>query len=86
MIIDEDIDTVGKCCFHSEGSVMAHFWLILSLPESHAGKVTVQKVSESLLGTMQRFQETGVEDTVSFEGYQFLLSSFSITGNHIKIL
>lgn len=86
MIIDEDIVTIGKCCFHSEGSVVAHFWLILSLPESHAGKVTMQKVNESLLETMQSFRETGVKDTVSLEGYLLLLSSFSITGNCIKIL
>lgn len=86
MIVGEHIFIIGECCFHSEGSVVAHFWLILSLPESHAGKVTMQKVNESLLGTLQSFREAGVKDTVSLEGYLLLLSSFSISGNSIKML
>lgn len=70
----------------SEGSVVAHFWLILSLPESHAGKVTMQKVNESLLGTLQSFREAGVKDTVSLEGYLLLLSSFSISETQPKVI
>ncbi|XP_062852989.1 transmembrane protease serine 6 isoform X2 [Trichomycterus rosablanca] len=63
----------------SEGSVVAHFWLILSIPESHAPTITMQKVNESLLGTLQSFKATSVEVTVSYSGYLFLLSSFSIS-------
>ncbi|TSK62641.1 Transmembrane protease serine 6 [Bagarius yarrelli] len=63
----------------SEGSIVAHFWLILSLPESHAGKVTLQKVNESLLGSLQSFSEKGVKDTVSLEGYLLHRSSFFIS-------
>lgn len=81
MTIDKPMFAIGKCCFHSKGSVVAHFWLILSIPESHAGKVTMQKVNESLLGTLQSFSETGVKDTVSLDGYLLFLSSFSISGN-----
>ncbi|XP_053353920.1 transmembrane protease serine 6 [Clarias gariepinus] len=70
----------------SEGSVVAHFWLILSLPESHAEKVTMQKVSESLLGTLQGFRETDVKDTVNLEGNLLLLSEFSISETQPKVI
>lgn len=70
----------------SEGSVVAHFWLILSLPESHAGKVTMQKVNESLLGSLQSFRETGVKDTVSLDGYLLLLPSFFISETQPKVI
>lgn len=78
--------TLVKCGFHSECSVVAHFWLILSLPESHVGKVTMQMVNESLLGILQSFRETGDKDTVNSEGYLLLLSSFSLSGNSVKTL
>ncbi|XP_007231264.3 transmembrane protease serine 6 isoform X2 [Astyanax mexicanus] len=62
-----------------EGSVVAHFWLLLSLPESHAEKITMEKVNESLWGGLQSFREREVEQTVNYEGYLLHLLSFSIT-------
>ncbi|XP_026989276.1 transmembrane protease serine 6 [Tachysurus fulvidraco] len=70
----------------SEGSVVAHFWLILSLPESHVGKVTMQIVNESLLGILQSFRETGDKDTVHSEGYLLHLSSFSLSETQPKVI
>lgn len=59
---------------------MAHFWLLLTLPESHSEKVPMQRMNDSLWRGLQRYRERGVEDTVNYEGYLLHLPSFSITG------
>ncbi|XP_036425941.1 transmembrane protease serine 6 isoform X1 [Colossoma macropomum] len=69
-----------------EGSVVAYFWLLLSLPESHAEKVTMQKVNESLWKRLQSFRERGVQDTANYESYLLHLPSFCITETKPKVI
>ncbi|XP_076871878.1 transmembrane protease serine 6 [Brachyhypopomus gauderio] len=67
-----------------EGSVVAHFWLVLSLPNSHVERVTVQRVNESLWRTLQSFRERDVEGRAVYCSYVLLLPSFSITETNPK--
>ncbi|XP_062322131.1 transmembrane protease serine 6 [Osmerus eperlanus] len=61
-----------------EGSVVAHFWLLLSVPGSHVGKVNLERVNSSLLGRL--------EQTASYWGYKLHLPSFSITETEPKVV
>ncbi|XP_066519682.1 transmembrane protease serine 6 [Hoplias malabaricus] len=69
-----------------EGSVVAYFWLLLSVPESRTEIVTLQKVNESLWKRLQSFRLRETEDTISYEGYQLHLPSFSITETNPKVI
>ncbi|KAA0713475.1 hypothetical protein E1301_Tti023000 [Triplophysa tibetana] len=60
-----------------DGSLVAHFWLILSVPSSQRDDVSVQRVNESLYRELQRFKHT---QHISWsEGLQILPSSLSVT-------
>uniref|UniRef100_A0A665ST37 CUB domain-containing protein n=1 Tax=Echeneis naucrates TaxID=173247 RepID=A0A665ST37_ECHNA len=52
---------VNEQCFYRDGSVVAHFWIGLSVPGSHVGRVTPKEVTASLehglLGKGSRNQE-----------------------------
>ncbi|XP_051985798.1 transmembrane protease serine 6 isoform X1 [Xyrauchen texanus] len=69
-----------------EGSVAAHFWLLLSLPVSHVEKVNMQRVNESLYGELQRFRDTHAEHTCSYDGFLLLLPSLIITETNPKVI
>lgn len=71
-------------CFCREGSVVAHFWLRLSVPVSHAEKVSVARLNASVFRELQRF--TDAQQISSYEGFQLLLPSLSITGNSHQTL
>lgn len=64
-----------------DGSLVAHFWLILSVPSSQRDDVSVQRVNESLYRELQRFTDTQQQHICTYEGFQILLSSLSLTGN-----
>ncbi|XP_064179798.1 transmembrane protease serine 6 isoform X1 [Anguilla rostrata] len=66
-----------------EGSLVAHFWLILSVPKSHVEKVTLEQVSGSLISRLLAYS-TG--NTASYRGYLLYLPSFSITENDHKVI
>ncbi|XP_018601581.1 transmembrane protease serine 6 [Scleropages formosus] len=66
-----------------EGSVVAHFWLILSVPESLVEKVTPSRVNSSLYSSLMVF---GNGDTVNYEGYVLHLPSFCITESEAKVI
>ncbi|XP_056315264.1 transmembrane protease serine 6 [Danio aesculapii] len=67
----------------SEGSVVAHLWLRLSVPVSlHA--VDLQRINSSVFRELQRC--SGDQHTSTYEGLDLLLSSFSITETNSKVL
>ncbi|XP_031419362.2 transmembrane protease serine 6 [Clupea harengus] len=69
-----------------EGSVVAHFWLALSVPKSHADAVTLQRVSRRLQLHLAGYSSRGAEDTAGYGGYLLHLSSFSITETDPKVV
>ncbi|XP_073809572.1 transmembrane protease serine 6 isoform X1 [Danio rerio] len=67
----------------SEGSVVAHLWLRLSVPVSlHA--VDLQRINSSVFRELQRCSAD--QHTSTYEGLDLLLSSFSITETDSKVL
>ncbi|RXN32556.1 transmembrane protease serine 6 [Labeo rohita] len=59
------------------GSVVAHFWLRLSVPGSHAESVSVRRLNESVFRELQRFSDA--RQISRFEGFHLLLPSLSFT-------
>ncbi|XP_026216677.1 transmembrane protease serine 6 isoform X2 [Anabas testudineus] len=62
-----------------EGSVVAHFWLVMSVPSSHVWRVTVNKVTTTLEEGMRRSGAPGDESTVNVDGYRLHLPSLSVS-------
>ncbi|XP_042172452.1 transmembrane protease serine 6 isoform X2 [Oncorhynchus tshawytscha] len=62
-----------------EGSVVAHFWLVLSVPDSHVGKVTMERVSSCLHSLLGAYRGSDREETANYGEYLLHLPSFSIT-------
>ncbi|XP_067441484.1 transmembrane protease serine 6 isoform X2 [Thunnus thynnus] len=62
-----------------EGSVVAHFWIALSIPSSHVGMVTLSKVTRSLEEGLRGSWGSEAEETASFDGYLLHLPSLSIS-------
>ncbi|KAM7419742.1 hypothetical protein PAMA_016705 [Pampus argenteus] len=72
-----------------EGSVVAHFWIVLSIPSSHVGRVTLNKVTRSLEESLRRYrrpEEEEIEETASFNGYLLHLPSLSISETESKVI
>ncbi|XP_056606167.1 transmembrane protease serine 6 [Triplophysa dalaica] len=67
-----------------DGSLVAHFWLILSVPSSQRDDVSVQRVNESLYRQLQRFTHT--QHISWYEGLQILPSSLSVTETTPKVI
>lgn len=58
---------------------MAHLWLVMSVPSSHVGTVTVEKVSNSLLKGLTRYTGSN-HQMASLTGYVLHLPSLSVSG------
>ncbi|XP_041959008.1 transmembrane protease serine 6 [Alosa sapidissima] len=69
-----------------EGSVVAHFWLVLSVPQSHTDGVTLQRVSSRLQQQLDTHTSPGAEDTASYDGYLLHLPSFTIRETDPKVI
>ncbi|XP_038835120.1 transmembrane protease serine 6-like isoform X2 [Salvelinus namaycush] len=69
-----------------EGSVAAHFWLVLSVPGSHVGKVTMEQVSSCLQSLLGAYRGSDREETANYGGYLLHLPSFSITETDSKVV
>ncbi|XP_056136135.1 transmembrane protease serine 6 [Lampris incognitus] len=70
-----------------EGSVVAHFWIVLSIPGSHVWGVTLERVTRSLsegLGAYRTGEEG--EDTASYGGYLLHLPSLSVTETNPRVI
>uniref|UniRef100_H3DNB5 Transmembrane serine protease 6 n=1 Tax=Tetraodon nigroviridis TaxID=99883 RepID=H3DNB5_TETNG len=61
-----------------EGSVVAHLWLVMSVPSSHVGAITVEKLSKSLQKGLERYSGSN-NQMASLPGYIFHLASLSVT-------
>ncbi|XP_045546917.1 transmembrane protease serine 6 isoform X2 [Salmo salar] len=69
-----------------EGSVVAHFWLVLSVPDSHVGKVTLERVSSCLQSLLGAYRGSDREETANYGEYLLHLPSFSITETDPKVV
>lgn len=67
-------------CVCREGSVVAHFWLVMSVPSSHVGRVTLTKVTTTLQEGLRRYGEAKDEMTVNFDEYLLHLPTLSVSG------
>lgn len=74
--VDFDLSYVN----HREGSVVAHFWIVMSVPDSHVGRVTLEKVFGSLQRGLRWCRASWEEDVVSCDEYLFHLPSLSVSG------
>ena len=63
--------------FPREGSLVSHFWLILSVPKSRVEKVTLEHVSGRMFGSLLAYSKG---DRANIQGYLVYLPTFSITG------
>ncbi|XP_028830286.1 transmembrane protease serine 6 isoform X2 [Denticeps clupeoides] len=70
----------------TEGSLVAHFWLILSVPESHVATMTLSRLNSSLQKHLAGFTSRASEEAASFEGYLLHLPSISIIESDVKVL
>uniref|UniRef100_A0A672ZIT4 CUB domain-containing protein n=1 Tax=Sphaeramia orbicularis TaxID=375764 RepID=A0A672ZIT4_9TELE len=61
-----------------EGSVVAHFWIVLSVPSSHVQMVTLGKVTESLEEGFRSYRGSE-EETANVDGYLLYLPSLSVS-------
>ncbi|KAL2086971.1 hypothetical protein ACEWY4_018030 [Coilia grayii] len=71
-----------------EGSVVAHFWLVLSVPQSRAGAdgVTLQRVTSRLQQLLAAHTSPGAEDTASYHGFLLHLPSLSVEETVPKVI
>ncbi|KAF3687986.1 Transmembrane protease serine 6 [Channa argus] len=70
----------------SEGSVLAHFWIVMSVPSSHVGRVTLSKVTTSLEEGLRGYGWSEEEKTVSLDGYLLHLPSLSVSETDSKVI
>ncbi|XP_029014391.1 transmembrane protease serine 6 isoform X2 [Betta splendens] len=64
-----------------EGSVVAHFWLVMSVPSSHVGRVTVNEVTSSLVDGL-RGGGGAQGEALSVDGYLLHVPSLFVTDCH----
>lgn len=70
--------------FCREGSVVAHSWIVLSIPSSHTVSVTLQKVTSSLEEGLRGYSRSKVEETASFDGYLLHVPTLFVSGEMEK--
>ncbi|XP_041838233.1 transmembrane protease serine 6 [Melanotaenia boesemani] len=69
-----------------EGSVVAHFWVVLSVPSSHVGRVTLERVTRSLEEGLRGSGGSEVEETTSTDGYLLNLSTLLVSETDPKVI
>ncbi|KAM9770030.1 transmembrane protease serine 6 isoform 1-T1 [Menidia menidia] len=69
-----------------EGSVVAHFWIMLAVPNSHVGRVTLEKVNSSLETGLRAYSRSEMEETASVDGYVLHLPTMSVTETEPKVI
>uniref|UniRef100_A0A3Q2CUC7 Transmembrane serine protease 6 n=1 Tax=Cyprinodon variegatus TaxID=28743 RepID=A0A3Q2CUC7_CYPVA len=62
-----------------QGSVVAHFWIVFSVPSSHIEKVTAEKVTRSLKDGFRWYSGSKGDDTANLNGYLFQLSTLFVS-------
>lgn len=73
---------ISSCVCCREGSVVAHFWIVMSVPGSHVGRVTLEKVTASLEKGLRWYGRSGEEETACLGGYILHLPSLSVSGEN----
>lgn len=68
-----------------EGSVVAHFWIVLSVPSSHVQMVTLSKVTESLEEGFRSYRGSE-EETANVDGYLLHLPSLFVSETDTKVI
>ncbi|XP_069023724.1 transmembrane protease serine 6 [Embiotoca jacksoni] len=69
-----------------EGSVVAHFWIVLSVPSSHAGGVTLDRVTRSLQEGLRRYSGPKEEEMASIDGHLFHLLTLSVSETDSRVV
>ncbi|KAM3623533.1 uncharacterized protein V6R79_012253 [Siganus canaliculatus] len=71
-----------------QGSVVAHFWIVLSVPSSHVDRVTLEEVTETLDRGLRRDRESKMEEEAYVDGYLVHIPSLSVSAcySYQKIL
>ncbi|XP_054897656.1 transmembrane protease serine 6 isoform X2 [Poeciliopsis prolifica] len=69
-----------------QGSVVAHFWIVLSVPSSHAGKVTVEEVARSLEDGLRWHGRPQRGETANVDGFLFRLPTLCVTETNSKVV
>ncbi|KAK5873352.1 hypothetical protein PBY51_018400 [Eleginops maclovinus] len=69
-----------------EGSVVAHFWIVMSVPGSHVGRVTLETGDKEPGGGTGGSREPGEGETASFSGYLLHLPSLTVTETDSKAI
>ncbi|XP_034388451.1 transmembrane protease serine 6 [Cyclopterus lumpus] len=70
-----------------EGSVVAHFWIVMSVPGSHVGRLTLEEVTRSLEeGLRGRGGSGGEEAAAGCSGYLVRLRSLSVSDTDSKVV
>ncbi|XP_068177212.1 transmembrane protease serine 6 isoform X2 [Antennarius striatus] len=61
-----------------EGSVVVHFWVVMSVPSSHVGRVTLERVTRSLYDGLRR-NVGSKQEAACINGYLLHLPSLSVS-------
>ncbi|KAM4584648.1 transmembrane protease serine 6 [Odontesthes bonariensis] len=69
-----------------EGSVVAHFWIVLSVPSSLVGRVTLERVTSSLAKGLRGYSGSEVEETASIDGYLLHLPTLFVSETEPKVI
>ncbi|XP_072240749.1 transmembrane protease serine 6 [Leuresthes tenuis] len=69
-----------------EGSVVAHFWIVLSVPSSLVGRVTLERVTSSLAKGLREYSGSEVEETASIDGYLLHLPTLFVSETEPKVI
>ncbi|XP_041641491.1 transmembrane protease serine 6 isoform X2 [Cheilinus undulatus] len=69
-----------------EGSVVVHFWIMMSVPGSHVERVTLEKVTGSLETGLRWYRGPTEEDTASCDEYLLHLPSLSVSETDSRVI
>ncbi|XP_059188802.1 transmembrane protease serine 6 [Centropristis striata] len=69
-----------------QGSVVAHLWIIMSVPKSHVERVTGETVTNGLQKVLKKYRESEDKKTANFSGYLLFLPSLSVSEIDSKVI
>lgn len=65
--------------------MVAQFWIVLSLPSSHTGTVTLEKVIRSLVDGSRWYSGSMQSETADVDGYLFHLPTLFVSGETTSV-
>ncbi|XP_070684275.1 transmembrane protease serine 6 [Pempheris klunzingeri] len=69
-----------------QGSVVAHFWIVMSVPGSHVGRVTLETVSRSLEKGLRWYRGPKEGETANCNGYLLHIPSLFVSETDSKVI